>query len=130
MGLKKGRHFTSSNKLTKDFNHPLTFDIAMKYQLVLQWPATCIKDYDTMLGIEGVLSEKLSSDSEVDGHDAGSGEMNIFIHTNDPGTAFNEVKAALGSGDFWINARVAYREIDGSDYIVLWPKDLHEFKVT
>ncbi len=102
----------------------------MKYLIVLQWPANCTKDYDTMIDIEAVLSEHLSQHSEVDGHDAGSGEMNIFIHTDDPVAAFNEVRAALGSRDFWVNARVAYREIEKSNYTILWPKHLNEFKVT
>jgi hypothetical protein len=102
----------------------------MKYQLVLQWPATSIKDYDTLVEIENVLTESLSEGSEVDGHDAGLGEMNIFIHTDNPVAAFNEVKSVLGSRDFWVDARVAYREIVKSEYTILWPKDLNEFKVT
>lgn len=102
----------------------------MRYQLVLQWPAKSIDDYDTMIEIENVLSGKLSGDSEVDGHDAGTGEMNIFIHTNEPVGAFTEVKAALGTRDFWVDARVAYREIAKSEYTILWPKDLTNFIVS
>ncbi len=102
----------------------------MKYQLVLQWPAASIKDYDTMIEIEDVLTENLSKNSDVDGHDAGSGEMNIFIQTDDPVMAFNEAKATLGSRDFWVDARVAYRETVKSEYTILWPPDLTEFKVT
>jgi hypothetical protein len=101
----------------------------MKYQLVLQWPASSIKDYDAMIDVEDALVEKLSEGSEVDGHDAGSGEVNIFIHTDEPGRAFNEVKAVLGSRDFWVDARVAFREVAATEYTVLWPKDLTEFKV-
>jgi len=102
----------------------------MKYQLVLQWPASSIKDYDAMIAIENVLLEKLSSSSEIDGHDAGSGEVNIFIHTDDPQRAFAEVKAVLGSRDFWIDARVAYRELDKGEYTILWPTDLDTFGVS
>lgn len=102
----------------------------MKYQLVLQWPVSSIKDYDAMVGIEDVLIENLSEDHEIDGHDAGSGEMNIFIRTDDPIAAFNEVKATLGSRDFWVDARVAYREVAKSEYIIIYPKNLAEFKVT
>jgi hypothetical protein len=101
----------------------------MKYQLVLQWPASSIKDYDAMIEVEDALVEKLSEANDVDGHDAGSGEVNIFIRTDDPKRAFNEVKAILGSRDFWVDARVAYREVAGSEYTILWPKDLTEFKV-
>lgn len=101
----------------------------MKYQLVLQWPASSINDYDAMIEVEDALIEKLSEANDVDGHDAGSSEVNIFIRTDDPKRAFNEVKAILGSRDFWVDARVAYREVVGSEYTILWPKDLTEFKV-
>lgn len=83
-----------------------------------------------MIEIEDLLTDNLSENSDVDGHDAGSGEVNIFIHTNDPRFAFDEVKAILGTRDFWVDARVAYREIEGNEYTVLWPKDLADFNVT
>jgi hypothetical protein len=102
----------------------------MKYLLVLQRPATSIADYDAMIQIEDALIEKLCVENEVDGHDAGSGEMNIFIRTDSPERAFNQVKAILGSHDYWVDARVAYREIGGNDYTILWPKDLSELKVS
>src|SRR5580693_7672214 len=101
----------------------------MKFQLVLQWPANSIKDYDSMSEIEEALIKSLSKNHEVDGHDAGSGEMNIFIHTVDPLAAFDEVKATLGTQDYWIDARVAYREFPSNEFTILWPKNLSRFKV-
>jgi len=86
-----------------------------------------------MIEVEDALIERLSEESEIDGHDAGSGEVNIFILTDDPERTFNEVKAILGSRDFWVDARVAYREVSMSKYskyTILWPKDLTEFTVT
>ena len=83
-----------------------------------------------MIEIENVLTKNLSVNSRVDGHDAGSGEMNIFVHTDDPVAAFNEVKSTLGSCDFWVDARVAYREVAKSGFTILWPKDLKVFKIT
>jgi hypothetical protein len=56
----------------------------MKYQLALQWPASSIKDCDAMIEIEDTLTNHLSKNCEVDGHDVGSGEVNIFIHTDNP----------------------------------------------
>jgi len=47
----------------------------MRYQLVLQWPASSIDDYDSMISIEDSLIEGLPNDSEVDGHDIGSGQV-------------------------------------------------------
>lgn len=101
----------------------------MKYQLVLQWPAASIKDYETLVEVEEVLVEKLNDGSDVDGHDAGSGEMNIFIHTDDPEVTFSAVKRAIGTRDFWVNARVAYRECAGNTFTVIWPKGVSDFKV-
>ena len=101
----------------------------MKYQLVLQWPASSLKDYDLLVEIEGVLIENLDERHSIDGHDSGSGQANIFIHTDDPHSAFKEIVAVLGSMDFWIDARVAYRERNKSDYTIIWPKDLREFNV-
>lgn len=101
----------------------------MKYQLVIQWPATSIKDYDAMVDVEDVLIERLTGLHEIDGHDAGSGEVNIFILTSDYEKAFDEVEAILKGHGLWVDARVAYREIDKSEYTVLWPKGLNEFSV-
>lgn len=104
--------------------------VIMKYQLVLQWPANAIEDYDVIVNIENVLIECLSKKHEVDGHDAGSGEVNIFLRTDDPMAAFNEIKDAIGIRDFWPDARIAFREITGNQYTILWPADLFLFRVT
>lgn len=81
-----------------------------------------------MIEIEDVLLRRLSS-GKVDGHDAGSGEVNIFIHTDHPVLAFQEAKDVLGSRDFWVEARVAYREIAKDEFTILWPKGLTDFEV-
>jgi hypothetical protein len=98
--------------------------------LVLQWPATSIEDYDTMIEIEGILDNHLSGSSEVDGHDAGSGEVNIFVRTDDPVGAFAEIERSLQKHEVWSDARVAYRELKGDKYVILRPTNLTEFKVT
>ena len=54
----------------------------MKYLFVLQWPATSVDDYDSMVAIENFLISFLSGSSRVDGHDVGAGEANIFIETD------------------------------------------------
>ena len=101
----------------------------MKYQVALQWPFTSIKDYDALVEIEDALIANLSGESEVDGHDAGSGEMNIFVMTDRPQTTFDEIKAILSSRELWLSVRAAYREVTGSDYTILWPEGLTEFKI-
>jgi len=101
----------------------------VKYQLVLQWSGSSLKDYDEMIAMENKLIENLSGGSEVDGHDVGSGEVNIFILTDDPELTFSEGKATMGNSEHWLSARVAYREITKSHYIILWPEDLTDFAI-
>jgi hypothetical protein len=50
----------------------------MKYQLVLQFQAESVQEFDELVVLEDLLAEKLPLDSEVDGHDFGSGEFNLF----------------------------------------------------
>lgn len=78
---------------------------------------------------EDALIERLSELHEVDGHDAGVSEVNIFILTNDFVKAFDEVKAVLQDDEFWLNARVAYRDVNKNEYTILWPEGLNEFSV-
>ena len=48
----------------------------MKYQIVLQWSLNNWEDFDSLVGLEKLIIECLSSDDfDVDGHDSGSGEM-------------------------------------------------------
>lgn len=102
----------------------------MKYQIVLQWGGSSIEDYDALIEVENLLIEKLSGANEVDGHDAGSDEVNIFIDTNDPIGTFNEVRDILDGGKYWVDVKVAYRDFLKSDYIIVWPKGMVNFKVT
>lgn len=101
----------------------------MKYQLVLQWPATTIKDYDAMIWIEEALVKGIGNIAIVDGHDVGSGEVNIFLFTDHPEQAFEKIKRILGSRDFTIGLRVAFRERAGSEYQPLWPAGLTSFSI-
>ena len=101
----------------------------VKYQLVLQWSGSSLKDYDEMIAMENKLMENLSEGTEVDGHDVGSGEVNIFILTDDPELTFSEAKAILGDSDQWLSVRAAYREGAESHYAILWPEDLTDFAI-
>ena len=103
--------------------------IIVNYQLVLQWDAASLADYDRMIQIEEALIQGLGGDHDVDGHDEGSGQMNIFVRTNDPKKAFDQAKAILSKDDAWKDIRAAYREVSKNAYTILWPKGLAEFKV-
>ncbi len=101
----------------------------MKYQLVLQLPASSIKDYDEMIKLEEAIIKGLGDLGDVDGHDAGSREMNIFVLTNKPQLAFERVKAVLGTGDFMPDLKVAYREIGKNDFTIIHPSGLTRFTI-
>jgi hypothetical protein len=98
--------------------------------LVLQWAGSSISDYDALIRFEEALESSLASGTTVDGHDMGSGEMNIFVQTNDPVRTFAEVEAAMRMSSLWTEMRAAYRDIAGDEYTVVWPPGLSVFRVT
>ena len=67
----------------------------MKNQLVLQFRGDSLEDYDAMISLEDELIETLRDSAKVDGHDVGSGEVNIFIFTTEPQKTFQLAKHAL-----------------------------------
>jgi hypothetical protein len=100
------------------------------YQLVLQWPATQPDALRDLIEIEDALRSRLDPVHDVDGHDLGAGEMNIFVLTDGPLQAFEQSRSALADCSRWEDVRVAYRPTDGHEYTVLWPKDQHAFRLT
>ena len=68
-------------------------DLAMDYQLVLQFRGDSLGDLDATVALEDELIEELGDAADVDGHDVGSGETNIFIFTFDPAAAFHRARS-------------------------------------
>lgn len=103
----------------------------MKYQIVLQWSLNNWEDFDSLVGLEKLIIECLSSDDfDVDGHDSGSGEMNIFIETNlPPSEAFSNIEGVSKESKHWCNVRAAFRAKNKTDYTILRPKELKQFRV-
>jgi hypothetical protein len=101
----------------------------MKYQLILQFPASSISDYDAMIELEERIIEDLGDVGEVDGHDAGSGEMNIFVLTNRPKLAFERVKNVVRTSDLMPVLKAAYREVGEDEFSILHPEGLNRFSV-
>ncbi|CAN5160803.1 hypothetical protein BH09ACT2_BH09ACT2_09950 [soil metagenome] len=103
----------------------------MKYILVLQWPDISESDYEALIAMEDRLEGDLpDAHGFVDGHDIGSGEMNIFIHTDQPLEAFRDATVVLRVNARLADVRAAYRPTEGNDYVPLWPKTLLEFSVS
>ena len=95
----------------------------MTYQLVLQFRGDSLEDLDATVRLENELIEKLGDSAEVDGHDVGSAETNIFISTPDPAATFQRARPVLEHRQQLQSVTAAYREIEGERYIVIWPKD-------
>ncbi|MBI1683176.1 hypothetical protein [Caulobacter hibisci] len=101
----------------------------MAYQLVLQFPHDALADYDAMIALEEQIDEVLGELGEVDGHDAGEGEMNIFVFSPEPESALAALASLLAP--YMTSLRAAYRDDEADDerYIVLHPKGLTTFSV-
>ena len=99
------------------------------YQIVIQWDNESIADFDSFIGIEDLLYEKLPARHVVDGHDAGCGELNIFILTDSPQAAFVDIEAVLDAQPYWQDARVAYRKLLSDHFVVCWPDGLATFSI-
>ena|SRR5580765_6328939 len=100
-----------------------------KYQLVLQFPADSLEDYDALIELEDAIVAGLANLGKVDGHDMGSGEMNIFIRSDVPKLAFEQVKALLGTKDFLPELKVAFRIPGKEKFTIIYPQDLQVFRI-
>jgi hypothetical protein len=101
----------------------------MKYQLVLQFQATTEADFDELVILEDALIENLPTPSEVDGHDFGSDEFNIFVLTTDPKKSYSDVERVIRQSGSRRQLKAAYRELGGNSFVILWPPTLQHFKI-
>jgi hypothetical protein len=88
-------------------------------ELVLQLPGHSLKDYDALIELENRIAARIGTLGQVDGHDMGVGEMNIFIHTDYPKLAFRQITAVIGTKDFMPELKAAFRSIGGDDFTVI-----------
>jgi hypothetical protein len=101
-----------------------------KYQLVLQFRATSIEDFDRLIAFETTLLDRLPPLGKVDGHDFGEDEFNIFVLTDRPVEAFDAAEVLRRKELFEYSPVVAYREWLGEDYIVLSPAGYEGFTIS
>ena len=98
-------------------------------KLILQFHGDSIDDYDAMVALENELTKVLGDSADVEGHDVGSGETNIFILTSDPEATFQRAKPVLERTERLRAVTAAYREVNASHYIVIWPMGKKEFTI-
>lgn len=98
----------------------------MSYQLVLQINGESLADFDAMVRLENELIVELKDIGEVDGHDMGCGEINIFILAADPLAAFDRAKPILKRIGSLADVKCAFRSLAGDSYTNIWPENSKE----
>jgi hypothetical protein len=102
----------------------------MEYLLVLQLPSySSPGEYDLLISLEESIGEGVGNFATVDGHDIGSGEMNIFLFTENPELAFERIKMMPFVANQLSNMKVGYREVGEDEYTPLYPEGLQQFAV-
>ena len=94
----------------------------MKYQLALQWPGVSVADYDRLISLEETIRHGLGDSGFVDGHDFGSGEMNIFVLTDKPNPTFTKIKPLIADWENLKKLRVGYRNSEEDEYTPIYPQ--------
>jgi len=102
----------------------------MKYILVIQLPADSLGDIEELINIEDTLIARLPQECDVDGHDMGATQANIFVKTSDLAATFAALEAVFRDRAEWKEMKIAYRDAAGSKYTPLHPKSLQEFVVS
>lgn len=102
----------------------------MNYQLVVQMIPDSSLGLEEMIGMEDRLIDLLGDMAEVDGHDIGAEEMNIFIVCNNPENVFNLVRVNLDTIGLPANVRIGFRALDEETFKVLHPIGLQSLVVS
>jgi hypothetical protein len=102
----------------------------MEYLLVLQLPSSSSPgEYDLLISLEEAIRERIADSATVDGHDIGSGEMNIFLFTENPKLAFVRIKMVPSVAKRMSDMKVGYRQVGEDEYTPLYPEGLKLFSV-
>jgi len=89
-------------------------------QLVLQFSPWNDRDFDDLVRLEERLEDVVHS-GEVDGHDAGSNEANIYIFTEDPAAVLRACIPEITDAGLLPIFSAGYRELDEDEYSRLLP---------
>lgn len=108
----------------------MDWDDSNTYQLVFQWRGADVRDFDELIDIEDAMIALLGPPDEVDGHDIGADECNIFIFTGDPARCLSIVEGAFAAMPWFAAARAGYRRLDHDEYTAVWPVGLERFDVS
>lgn len=74
-----------------------------------------------MMNLEKELSIELNDIADVDGHDMGCGEINIFILATNPTAVFEASKPILDRFKLLHDVKAGYRLLSDDIYTTIWP---------
>lgn len=94
----------------------------MIFQITIKFEASTLDDFDEKIIWETKLIELLGDRHEVDGHDFGEGEMNIYVHSEAPKQAFELIKSSSLWNPEASCIEVTYRSINSEISKLLWRK--------
>jgi len=106
----------------------------MKHQLVLQFQGDDEGTIEKVIELEDKLISALdgSTSVEVDGHEPGEGVVNLLLLAKNAPKVWEKIEPLVeeaASDNLEINA-VAFRDLNGEDFTVLWPLDYEgEFEI-
>ena len=101
----------------------------MKYQLIIQFQAESMQEFDELVVLEDLLVENLPLHSQVDGHDFGSGDFNIFILTDQPKESFHAAQKTIQHYRPPQTLKAPYRKLGQNNFVILWPPNHREFTI-
>ncbi len=81
------------------------------------------------MNLEKVITEGLGDLGIVDGHDCGSGEMNLFIDTDEPSSAFARALSLIKGRECLNHMAAGYRSFDDDEYIAIFTEGNKSFCV-
>ena len=93
------------------------------FQLVLQFKPWGSAQFDELVEVEDRLIEALQGVANVDGHDLGSNEANIYILCSDPAETFPNCVPILEEIGLLPILSAAHRPLGGEGYTRIWPQD-------
>jgi hypothetical protein len=91
------------------------------YQLVLQFAPWGDRSFDDLIALEGRLEAIVDLEADVDGHDLGAGEANIFLFTRDPLRTVTHCMPAIAADGLLPLLAAAFRKDGEEQYSRVWP---------
>lgn len=93
----------------------------MRYQLVFRFRKAAFETPAAVLALERAFAEALGGKAQLDGHDTGTRDIDLFLLSEEPDSAFRRCKPALEAASLLDKVVVAHRLEGGARFKVLWP---------